>query len=549
MERKLIFLSILIFLLASCEQNGFQIPLASVKSVQNAPVETTYSPPTSTQRMVGTQKMVDGASQVSGFKLNIDAQKSTSTLQGTFTFQPENGPRIDVPIDVSGAISSEDYMAFMSAKNPDKMKALDLESGAKLTCLYTDCTESFIDIYIKYKGTIYHHQVEAKGNEIPPQKDQTQKDQEVKTPPTQETVKSEVSDSEVSTPEVPTTASSPKKSSPKEVSPKEVPAKEPPAKKDSANSPQDQDEDVQTESAKADKEEHDDIDEEAEAGPYVGEPERDIEVLFPTTSNSSNATKNLTPTKEDKDKDKTPDKESIKLNDKSPEETSGGWNIVKGIVKSLGQAITAPGKRNYVKGRLENAANILDYTKSNPNAGFHIIYPKDKTYFGTDDMLAVLISLGRYSLDKLNGYVLEVKDISAQKGGHLGGHSSHQMGLDADIAYYLKEKKIGLVNVVKSSRPVPGFMAEKQWEMFKTLVSQGNVDRIFIHPVLKKEMCKEASKTGDLNAEGNSGPTFETLRVLQPEVHHDDHFHLRLKCSTAQPRCKQMAPPKKVTGC
>jgi penicillin-insensitive murein endopeptidase len=479
--------------------------------------------------------MVDGASQVSDFKLNIDGPKATSELKGTFSFQPADGNRIEVPVDVSGSI--EEYNSFMKPTNSDRLKVMDLQSGAKLTCLTKDCTESFVDIYVVHKGVIYHHQVEAKGAQPTTQQPATP----VKESPAKDTfsANSKVKEQKVGDQKV----ADPKPKDQKATEPTKVPSEE--ATEEATDKADD-----------GSQYEHD-IDEEAEAGTYVGEPQRDIEVLFPdldANTGKADAGKDQESKKDEKKDDKNiPPSKDINIQAKPPKtlpaQGSSASRLINVMVKGLGQAVTALGTRNLVKGHLENPTDIFNYEESNPQVGFHILYPKRKAYFGTDDMLAMLSNMGRYSRNKVNGYVLNVGDISAKNGGPLGKHSSHQMGLDADISYYFdaKEKQKGLVDAVKSSRPLRSFMAEEQWEMFKTFVGQGNVDRIFIHPALKKELCGVAAKKGDLNS--SNGTAFETLRVMRPEVHHDNHFHLRLKCSTAQPRCRQMAPPAKGTGC
>lgn len=519
MERKLILLPLIIFLLTSCAQNGFQAPLASV---ENAPATTTYSPPKPIGKMIGTHQVVEGASQVSELKLNIDGAKATAALKGTVTVQPAGGSSISVPFDVSGTINSDEYTSFMKATNPSQMASMDLQVGAKLTCLYTDCTESFIDIYVNYKGVVYHHQVEAKGNDIPQVAEVTKE-----TPTTESPSESKVKDKQPNTPEA-------------------SKAQKPPLGEVKA----DEDDGSQYEH---------DIDEESEMGQYVGEPQKDLEVLFPdsTEKNDSPDASKIQDLKKDdantiKNTDEATDfKTDRKQPNIAPVKSSGGSGLIKGILKGLGQAVTDLRRKSFTKGHLENPTDILAYEVKNTKAGFHIIYPKRQNYYGTNDMLSVLANMGRYSQQKMKGYVLSVGDVSAKNGGPLGRHSSHQMGLDADISYYFdsKEKKNGLKEAVASSKPVSSFMADEQWDMFKMLVSQGNVDRIFIHPVLKKELCGVASRKGDLKPSATDGAVFETLRVMRPEVHHDDHFHLRLKCSTAQPRCRQMAPPKNVTGC
>lgn len=492
MERKLIFYPILLAFLSGCAERGFQEPLASYKDV---PATTTYTPEEPFSRKIGTRFLVDGLSQISDLKLNIDSATAQTTLKGFVTIRPTGGNTITVPFEVAGTIDPENYAAYLKATNQPQLDGMGLQVGAKLTCLDTSCSESFIDLYVNHRGYIYHHQVEAKGNELPAvEADKTPEssasDEPVKNPPS---------------PKVP-----------------KAPLGEVSSAEDDGS-----------------QYEHD-ISDDVEMGPYVGEPKKDLEVFFPDTSAPVPA-----PT--------TPAEPENSVSKETPGKNGPVKNpsLVKAVLRGLGQAVTGLGRNNFVRGHLENPANILDYQQKLENPGFQILYPKRKTYFGTDDMLAVLSYMGNYNQANMKGYVINVGDISAKKGGKLGRHSSHQMGLDADISYYFnsKDKQKGLVDAVSSSKPVRSFMAEEQWELFKTIVGQGNVDRIFIHPALKKELCVVAARKGELKNSESAAVSFETLRVLRPEVHHDDHYHLRLKCSEAQPRCRQMAPPPKATGC
>ncbi len=57
------------------------------------------------------------------------------------------------------------------------------------------------------------------------------------------------------------------------------------------------------------------------------------------------------------------------------------------------------------------------------------------------------------------------------------------------------------------------------------------VERIFIHPVIKKEMCRHFA--GE-----------EWMNKLRPWWGHHRHFHVRLSCPADSPSCiKQDAPP------
>jgi penicillin-insensitive murein DD-endopeptidase len=523
MERKIVLLPLLAFLFVSCSQNGFHEPLASLK---NETATTTYSPPAPTAKLVNGVKVVDGLSAPGNFAFDLDGKTAKATLKGSITIKAVGEAPINVPIEVDGNIDADSLHGVMPAKNADQLTAMGIRSGASITCLNTSCTESFIDVYVVYKGYVYHHQLQVSGKNVNKEEDR------VATPDTS-------GDDD---------AKAPKAKDHKPVKPAAPPAKKPNAPLGQAGSEEDD----------GSQYEHD-IDDDGEAGTYVGSPVDDIEAMFPDLGTPKNKPAPKTSQKDpSKKEDPAKTDSSSGKRDKKDEAPSsaqpakpGLMDRVKAVLKGLGQAVTGVGKNNFTRGYLENAANVYDYQQNHQNVGFQILYPKRETFYSTDDMRNVLVSLGQYNQKFMNGYVTCIGDISKKGGGPLGTHSSHQMGLDADISYYFDDqsKQKGLVDAVASSKPIRAFMADEQWAMFKALVAQGNVDRIFIHPALKKELCNVANRNGDIKAGAAEGVPFETLRILRPESNHDNHFHLRLKCSMAQPRCRQMAPPAKATGC
>jgi len=543
MERKIVLLPLLAYLFVSCAQNGFQAPLASLKDEKPT---TTYSPPEPQARIIKTEnrteggvvvvkefKVVDGLSTPSDFTFDLDSKTSEAKLKGLITIRVVGSSPLKVPLEVSGKIDPETLSGTMPASNQEQLTALGVQSGASVTCLNESCTESFIDVYVKYQGYVYHHQLEVRGKNIA--KDSDENPPTPKTQP-KDSGKDPVKDHQPMSPKTPA------------------------PKKPTAPLGQTSGEDDGSQF------EHD-IDDEAEAGTYVGDPQKDITILFPDTTPTKQTP--VTPAapagKNDPsgkiDNKKTPPvspgsssgkADGSKDDSKSDGKTeTGPMDTVKAVLRGLGQAVTAVGRNNYTIGHLENPANVYEYEQTHKDAGFQILYPKRETYYSTDDMRNVLVSLGQYNNKYMHGYVTSVGDISRKGGGQLGAHSSHQLGLDADISFYFDDqsKQKGLVDAVASSKPIRAFMAEEQWALFKSLVEQKNVDRIFIHGALKKELCNVATRSGDLKAGDSDNVAFETLRVLRPEPSHDNHFHLRLKCSTAQPRCRQMAPPAKATGC
>jgi penicillin-insensitive murein endopeptidase len=62
------------------------------------------------------------------------------------------------------------------------------------------------------------------------------------------------------------------------------------------------------------------------------------------------------------------------------------------------------------------------------------------------------------------------------------------------------------------------------------------VDRIFVHPSIKQQLCKYQVKR-------------DWLRKIRPWWKHDDHFHVRLKCPAQNIYCQDQEPLPAGDGC
>jgi penicillin-insensitive murein endopeptidase len=528
-RRRYINLSLCLLFLVSCGTGGFEAPShIALKTVEVEP-ESTYIPPTPQKNQAGDYEYYQGLSQVSNLKLSLDGPTHVTQLEGSMVLHPKDGgPALNLQFHLQGKIDST-YTSLMRPTDTQSLEQNQIELGAKLTCLYSDCSDSFVDIYVKHKGVIYHHQVEAEGNVVKsgPQPKKDPKKEPKKDPP----------------------APAPKKDEPKA-----DPKKQPEVTPQDPLQPDGSEEEFETET----EDEHDDTAE----GFYVGTRESDIENLFPEVKQEAEAKKNpkkdVTPKKGDPKRDtpapkqdpkKDPKKDEPKKDDKTPGapppppppiSSGSGLNYT-------GQAIGKP-----TKGRLVNGVDVYEYTQKNLNPGFRILYPEKKTSFGTSGMLAMLVDMGKYVKKSFDGYILTVNTITTKNGGLQKGHQSHQTGIDADIAYLFSKEDLQakFTAAVVSGRPRQEWMVQEQWQMFKYLVKTGNIDRIFVDTAVKKTLCEYSSKAGELRDQQNSD-AFQTLRRLSPEKSHINHFHMRLRqdCPSHEPRCFQMVEPKNSTNC
>lgn len=207
------------------------------------------------------------------------------------------------------------------------------------------------------------------------------------------------------------------------------------------------------------------------------------------------------------------------------------------------------------KGSLQRPSNLFNLEiKRGDSSPFKIINRKRQAFFGS----AELVTFIEYLAEKMRGLIpdsrLLIGNLSLPSGGRLGKHKSHQNGLDADIGYLhppqVKVEKF--FNVLAQSDITQNLLLKEQLYLFNLAVhSSGDfkVDRIFVHPAIKKALCETARSIGALEPGHENEYAVETLRRLVRDVNHADHFHLRLKCTSANPQCIQMAEPPPGHGC
>ena len=150
--------------------------------------------------------------------------------------------------------------------------------------------------------------------------------------------------------------------------------------------------------------------------------------------------------------------------------------------------------------------------------------------------------------DGWNG--LLVGDMAQPRGGPmLSGHASHQIGLDADIWFTPMPDRI--LSPAERENYVPLEMvkdhatlnndtwSESRDKLIQTFAQDPQVARIFVHPPIKKELCRWAGGKG------------AWLAKVRPLFGHTFHFHVRMKCPEGMSACKNQWTPKPEdgTGC
>lgn len=135
-----------------------------------------------------------------------------------------------------------------------------------------------------------------------------------------------------------------------------------------------------------------------------------------------------------------------------------------------------------------------------------------------------------------------VGDMSQPRGGPMtSGHASHQIGLDADVWMLpppslslsaADREKISSQSVVAKGGLGPSRLwSRAHMQILRAAAKDPRVQRIFVDPVAKVEMCKTA------------GSDRAWLRKIRPLNNHDYHFHIRLSCPAGSLCTPQAAVP------
>lgn len=146
---------------------------------------------------------------------------------------------------------------------------------------------------------------------------------------------------------------------------------------------------------------------------------------------------------------------------------------------------------------------------------------------------------------------LLVGDLAQPRGGPMtSGHASHQVGLDADIwltpmpdrtLSHREREDMSATSMLKSWDAVdPAIWTERHAKLIKRAASYTEVERIFVHPAIKKALCEGTPKDASRAA---------WLSKVRPMYGHNYHFHIRIHCPKGSTNCEAQPPVGHDDGC
>ncbi|MCF7987732.1 MAG: penicillin-insensitive murein endopeptidase [Methylovulum sp.] len=182
--------------------------------------------------------------------------------------------------------------------------------------------------------------------------------------------------------------------------------------------------------------------------------------------------------------------------------------------------------------------------------GYQMMRLSRNRVFGHPELKLFIEQLGQATANQGLGTLL-IGDLGQVRGGPtISGHRSHQTGLDVDIWFLLTQQantRLLSANERENWSATSVLLNSSdqintaQWsinheKILETAARMPSVDRIFVNPSVKRELCK---------TKGNH----DWLRKIRPWWKHDDHFHVRLHCPAGNLNCVSQEPLPAGDGC
>ncbi len=172
--------------------------------------------------------------------------------------------------------------------------------------------------------------------------------------------------------------------------------------------------------------------------------------------------------------------------------------------------------------------------------GLIVMRPSRKRYYGHTTLVRFVEEFSKKVSQEKHSPVL-IGDLAQARGGPMPlGHASHQTGLDVDI-WYLKPYRAWLDKNELETMSAESYIGEGQWtpredRLIQLAAEFSDVERIFVHPLIKKNLCSRFSKR-------------VWMRKVRPWYKHHDHFHVRLACPIDSPDCQRQSDTPEGDGC
>jgi len=199
-----------------------------------------------------------------------------------------------------------------------------------------------------------------------------------------------------------------------------------------------------------------------------------------------------------------------------------------------GQSVGAPWA-----GRLQHPTQLP------PGDGYHIRRPARS--FGTEETVEFIQRAIGATLEAFpDAHVLAVGDISAESGGQITDHRSHQSGRDVDIGLFYKEQPAGYpagfvhadednLDCAATFKLLESFLASANEDGGVLMVFlDWNVQGILYHWAQEHGVSERRLERIFQYAHGRGS----SEALVRHEPNHDNHMHVRFQCPSDDTACR-----------
>jgi penicillin-insensitive murein endopeptidase len=161
-------------------------------------------------------------------------------------------------------------------------------------------------------------------------------------------------------------------------------------------------------------------------------------------------------------------------------------------------------------------------------------------FWGTKRLVRAIARAGESVARQLPGSPpLGVGNIGRARGGGISFSRSHHAGRDADLAFYFLDragKPVAATDLRIVDGRLSGLDVPRTWTLVAALLEDDSIEvqRLFVSRSIKQALLEE----GRRRAVSESTLAKATRALHQPSdaPPHDDHLHLRIRCSAAEAR-------------
>ncbi|RLB48763.1 MAG: hypothetical protein DRJ42_22505 [Deltaproteobacteria bacterium] len=177
-----------------------------------------------------------------------------------------------------------------------------------------------------------------------------------------------------------------------------------------------------------------------------------------------------------------------------------------------------------------------------PRHAGYVIRDRDSAYGTRETNDAIVEAFDAVVASHRRAPKLRVHDLSAQRGGRMSGHRSHQNGRDADISYF--HRRGCPADGCGFRRLSPNDLdAERTWTLLHAWLAKDQAHAIFIDYSLQRPLYQEARRQGATREELHRWFQFPRgvgfpLGVIRHFPQHRDHLHVRFRCAEGDDECR-----------